>query len=123
MPSSVEADPADAEEAFEFAQADEVAPEDELMLADVAPAEPAPGDEPWLQPAEIAAPAIPDPADQSLGAMVARFEAGLARRRDARPEPLPSASTAANEDDMANIDFALEAALGTLQRLNRQAVG
>jgi hypothetical protein len=30
---------------------------------------------------------------------------------------------AANEDDMANIDFALEAALGTLQRLNRQAVG
>jgi hypothetical protein len=124
MPSSVEADPADAaEEAFEFAQADEAAPEDELMLADVAPVEPAPGDEPWLQPAEIAAPATPDPADQSLGAMVARFEAGLARRRDARSEPALPTGNAANEDDMANIDFALEAALGTLQRLNRQAVG
>jgi hypothetical protein len=30
---------------------------------------------------------------------------------------------AANEDDRANFDFALEAALGTLQRLNRQEVG
>ena len=83
-----------------------------------------PGEEPWLQPAEIAmaAAAMPDPADQSLGAMVARFEAGLARRREVRLAP-QTASAPANEDESEAIDFALEAALGTLQRLNRQAVG
>lgn len=104
--------------------------EDELMLADFALAEPAPGEEPWLQPAEMtaAAPApsvqlIPDPADQSLGAMVARFEAGLARRRQALHAPRSEVSPAENEDEQGGIDFALEAALGTLQRLNRQAVG
>lgn len=115
----------ETDEAFEFTPADTVEPEEEeLMLADLAPAEPAPGEEPWLQPAEIAAPvtAMPDPADQSLGAMVARFEAGLARRREARIAP-QTASAPANEDEAETIDFALEAALGTLQRLNRQAVG
>lgn len=123
----VDADALDEiDEAFEFTPADTVEPdEEELMLADLAPAEPAPGEEPWLQPAEIAmaAAAMPDPADQSLGAMVARFEAGLARRREVRLAPQLAASFPADEDESETIDFALEAALGTLQRLNRQAVG
>ncbi|MDO9337651.1 MAG: hypothetical protein Q7T61_14740 [Caulobacter sp.] len=103
---------------------------DELVLADLAPVVTSDaietGDEPWLQPAEMAAPATPEPvasepADNSLGAMVARFEAGLARRRqnpgvddrplDAAPEPEPE------------VDLALEAALSTLQRMTRQSVG
>lgn len=108
----------------------EASGEDELVLADLAPAEPAPGEEPWLQPAELtgavaipAVPAMPDPADQSLGAMVARFEAGLARRREARLAPQTATGARASEDEGETVDFALEAALGTLQRLNRQAVG
>src|SRR3546814_11885146 len=63
--------------------------EEALVLADVAPVvseeeaeeDPAEESEPWLQPAEIAASPLPDPAERSLGAMVARFEAGLAQRR------------------------------------------
>ncbi len=101
---------------------------DELVLADLAPVVTSEavetGDEAWLQPAEMTAPAMPEPAtsvpvDNSLGAMVARFEAGLARRRqnpgaddrplDAAPEP--------------EVDLALEAALSTLQRMTRQSVG
>lgn len=108
---------------------------DELVLADLAPVATADlvdtGDEPWLQPAEMTAPPMPDPSDKSLGAMVARLEAGLARRRhnpgglvlpavgrnpdgggqDRQPEPEPE------------IDPALEAALSTLQRMTRQSVG
>ncbi|MBB6427556.1 hypothetical protein [Sphingopyxis sp. JAI128] len=98
---------------------------DELVLADLAPVEDMePGEEPWLQPAEIAPGAMPDPTDHSLGAMVARLEAGLARRR--LP---PAAATAAIPvpeelaDGAPEVDFALEAALGTLQRMTRQAVG
>ena len=105
--------------------------EDELVLADLAPVEDmAAGEEPWLQPAAIdAGPALPDPADNSLGAMVARLEAGLARRRGqpaaATPAaPVPDAPVGdAQPDDSEDIDFALEAALGTLQRMNRHATG
>lgn len=101
--------------------------EDELILADLAPVEvEMTGDEPWLQPAELVGSAMPDPADRSLGAMVQRFEAGLARRRHEQvvTEAIPvPAAPAANEDREPEVDFALEAALGTLQRLNRQSAG
>ncbi len=103
----------------------EVEAADELVLADLAPMEVMePGEEPWLQPAEIAGPVMPEPTDHSLGAMVARLEAGLARRRQA-----PAAATAAipvpdsTADAGPEVDFALEAALGTLQRMTRQSVG
>ena len=101
---------------------------DELVLADLAPEDAVQtGDEPWLQPAEMAGPPMPDPADKSLGAMVARFESGLVRRRQA---PAAQAATAAipvpegaMTDGEPEVDFALEAALGTLQRMTRQSVG
>ncbi|MBN8844840.1 MAG: hypothetical protein J0H88_16485 [Sphingomonadales bacterium] len=105
--------------------------EDELVLADLAPIEvDEPGTEPWLQPAELAGPVMPDPADNSLGAMVARFEAGLSRRRQT-PTATPAIPGAANAagtgedvgEEAGEIDFALEAALSTLQRMNRQAIG
>lgn len=100
---------------------------DELVLADLAPEDAVAGEEPWLQPAEMTGPAVPDPADNSLGAMVARFEAGLARRRHA-PDvaaattaiPVPEGAGPKGEPE---VDFALEAALGTLQRMTRQSVG
>jgi hypothetical protein len=99
---------------------------DELVLADLAPEEEFDGDAPWLQPAEMTAPPpMPDPADKSLDAMVARFEAGLARRRQATPIstaaiPMPDAIGPESEPE---VDFALEAALSTLQRMTRQSVG
>lgn len=100
--------------------------EDELILADLAPVEAdEPGAEPWLQPADRAGPVLPDPADHSLGAMVARFEAGLARRRPesaAAPAiPVPAVAPEGEGEGEGEIDFALEAALSTLQRMNRQA--
>ena len=103
------------------AQAD---PEEELMLAELAPEEDFGGDAPWLQPAEMTSSSpLPDPADKSLGAMVARFEAGLARRRqDAIAKAAIPAAGAATEDE-PEVDFALEAALSTLQRMTRQSVG
>jgi hypothetical protein len=101
--------------------------EDELILADLAPDDmPLAGAEPWLQPVEKTGPPMPDPADHSLGAMVARLEAGLARRGrgQAAPQtaavPVPMPDVADGEPE---IDFALEAALSTLQRMTRQAVG
>lgn len=99
---------------------------DELVLADLAPEESFDGNEPWLQPAEMTMPAMPDPADKSLGAMVARLEVGLARRRQ---EPGGQAATAAipvpegDADAEPEVDFALEAALSTLHRMTRQSVG
>ena len=99
--------------------------EDELILADLAPEEEFDGEAPWLQPARMTAPPpMPDPADRSLGAMVARFEAGLSRRRHdavAKPE-IPVAEGVVTLDE-PEVDFALEAALGTLQRMTRQSVG
>jgi len=101
--------------------------EDELVLADLAPEEEFEGEAPWLQPAEMTSPPpMPDPADKSLGAMVARFEAGLTRRRQATPPstaaiPVPEAANA--EEQELEVDFALEAALSTLQRMTRQSVG
>ena len=100
--------------------------DDELILADLAPVEvEEPGTEPWLQPAELARPVMPDPADNSLGAMVARFEAGLSRRRPvhAAAPAIPTPEGGAADEGEGEIDFALEAALGTLQRMNRQANG
>ena len=97
--------------------------EDELILADLAPLDiDEVGAEPWLQPVERSGPALPEPADTSLGAMGARLEAGIARRRQ------PSAATPAipvpagpdEPEGEPEIDFALEAALSTLQRMNRQ---
>lgn len=112
-----------AVEAFEQ-QEDEEA-EDELVLADLAPEEDFGDDAPWLQPAEMTAlPPSPDPADTSLGAMVARFEAGLARRRQdaVAKAAIPAATDLAAEDE-PEVDFALEAALSTLQRMTRQSAG
>jgi hypothetical protein len=72
-----------------------------------------------LEPTETAAlAALPDPDDMSLGAMVARFEAGLDRRRSGL-----AAATPANGDDTPALDLALEAALSTLHRMNKSAVG
>ena len=64
--------------------------------------------------------AAPEPADTSLGAMVARLEAGLARRDAVMPEDRD-----ANSDSIAapTVDLALEAALSTLARMNKKAVG
>ncbi|AJA07561.1 hypothetical protein SKP52_03160 [Sphingopyxis fribergensis] len=98
----------------------------ELVLADLAPEEEFGGDAPWLQPAEMTAPPpMPDPADKSLDAMVARFEAGLARRRQAAP--ISTAAIAMSDtvepESEPEVDFALEAALSTLQRMTRQSVG
>lgn len=99
--------------------------QDELMLAELAPEEDFGADAPWLQPAEMTARSpLPEPADKSLGAMVARLEAGLARRRqDAVANAPPPAATAATAEDEPKVDFALEAALSTLQRMTRQSVG
>lgn len=97
----------------------------ELVLADLAPEEEFDGEAPWLQPAVMTSPPpMPDPADKSLGAMVARFEAGLTRRRQTAPAstaaiPVPDGA----EADKPEVDFALEAALSTLQRMTRQSVG
>jgi hypothetical protein len=100
---------------------------DELVLADLAPAESvATGEEPWLQPADMKAPPLPAPTDNSLGAMVARLEAGLARRREPASEGAAIAASPAPEDHACAepaVDFALEAALSTLQRMTRRSVG
>ena len=98
--------------------------EDELILADLAPVEvDEPGAEPWLQPVERAGPAMPDPSDNSIGAMVARLEAGLARRRPVTAPAIPVPDAEAGKDGEPEIDFALEAALSTLQRMNRSTTG
>lgn len=97
---------------------------DELILADLAPVEiDEPGAEPWLQPVASTGPALPDPGDNSLGAMVARFEVGLLRRRQpvAATPAIPIGDAVLVEDGEVEIDFALEAALSTLQRMNRGA--
>ncbi|XVJ64501.1 MAG: hypothetical protein HEQ22_12860 [Sphingopyxis sp.] len=125
--------PADADELdLSFAaraddsEADEL---DELVLSDAMPNDafddaPADAEAPWLQPAELAHPVAPEPVDNSLGAMVARFEAGLARRRQGAAAPVTVLAPDAVQDlDEPGIDFALEAALGTLQRMTRRAVG
>ena len=110
--------PATVDDSFDNAEAED---DDTLVLADLAPADPAEGEEPWLQPAELTSPPPLDPVDRSLGAMVARLEAGLARRRQG--SDMPESSDRESDPDAAvgPVDFALEAALGTLQRMNRQA--
>lgn len=94
--------------------------DDELILADLAHDDPEAGEEPWLQPAAMTTIPAPAPADNSLGAMVARLEAGLARRRQSGGSVAATDATAAPD---AEVDVALEAALSTLQRMTRQSVG
>lgn len=68
-----------------------------------------------------------NPADNSLDAMVARFEVGLGRRRQGGAPITATAPSAANEDSRhdhgAGVDLALEAALSTLQRMSKSAIG
>lgn len=81
--------------------------------------------DPGSEPDGFAVPVAADDAgDTTLGGMVARFEAGLDRRRSRMANP-PTAETPphANEDDEPAVDLALEAALSTLQRMSRTAVG
>lgn len=95
------------------------------QIPPTAPSEP----DPWLQSVDQAGPAAPAADDVSLSALVARLEARLARRRrpiaplvadgPAMPAPKPPPMTVADHQ----IDLALEAALGTLQRMNLRAVG
>lgn len=80
-------------------------------LSDPAPVEPSPASK------------RTDPADNSLDAMVARFEAGLGRRRKGGTTVSGAAPAAANEDEGHGVDLALEAALSTLQRMSRSAIG
>ena len=96
---------------------------DELVLADLAPEDHAAGDEPWLQPAEMTAKPLSAASDNSLGAMVARLEAGLARRREPTAAADMTAPDGAAVEPELEVDFALEAALSTLQRMTRQSVG
>ena len=96
---------------------------DELVLADLAPEDHAAGEEPWLQPAEMTAKPLSAASDNSLGAMVARLEAGLARRREPTAADAATAPDGAAVEPDAEVDFALEAALSTLQRMTRQSVG
>lgn len=96
---------------------------DELVLADLAPEDHAAGDEPWLQPAEMTAKPLSAASDNSLGAMVARLEAGLARRREPTAGDDTTAPDGAAVEPEPEVDFALEAALSTLQRMTRQSVG
>ena len=78
--------------------------EEPLELADYA-----------VEPDGGAEPELLDLADASLGAMVARLEAGLERHR-VRADDIESATP-------PTIDLALEAALSTLARMNKAAVG
>lgn len=103
-----------------------------LVLADLASkGRIAPGEEPWLQAVEPTGPARPDRSDISLSAMVARLEAGFLRRRaNSAPAaivavPVPDAETPPPGRTVADhrVDLALEAALGTLHRMNLRAVG
>lgn len=96
------------------------------QLHDDAPAEFGAAAPPFAAPAP--APVAAD--DGTLGAMVARFEAGLDRRRNrpqrsdaAAPSPIGPGAAPANEDDGPVVDLALEAALATLQRMSKSAVG
>ncbi|HET6537516.1 MAG TPA: hypothetical protein VFG34_05300 [Sphingopyxis sp.] len=96
-------------------------------------------DRPWLQEAEASGPVRPPLSELSLSALVARLEAGLLHRRSVAasaacapvesgdgadegagpviPKPQPAPATVADH----RVDLALEAALGTLQRMSDQA--
>lgn len=102
-----------------------------LVLADLAPeGRTAAGEEPWLQAVEPSGPASPDRSDISLSAMVARLETGFLRRRTVPPAaatiavPVPDITTPPPRTVADHsVDLALEAALGTLHRMNLRAVG
>lgn len=85
-------------------EADALAAEEPLELADYA-----------VESDAGAEPGLLDLADASLGAMVARLEAGLERQRSRADD-----SGAAM---LPTVDLALEAALSTLARMNKAAVG
>lgn len=119
--------PVNDDAAFYLPLSEQEEEDGELILADLAPEDMMlAGEEPWLQPVATAGPPMPDPADHSLGAMVARLEVGLARRSRGQVTPQTAAApvpTPEAADGEPEIDFALEAALSTLQRMTRQAVG
>ncbi|MCC2601721.1 hypothetical protein [Sphingopyxis yananensis] len=85
--------------------------------------------DPWLQSVHQDGPAAPAADDVSLSALVARLEARLARRRRpiapvmAQAAPMPAPDPAPMTVADHQVDLALEAALGTLQRMNLRAVG
>ena len=98
-----------------------------ILLDDAEPALELGAGQVWTETPQPAA-AWHDPGDTSLGAMVARFEDGLNQRRTRPAAPTPTAlqgdaPPAANEDDGPAVDLALEAALSTLQRMSRSAIG
>jgi hypothetical protein len=84
-----------------------------------------------------------EPAGDTLGALVARFEAGLARRRmiaataanmtvpvdtppasnDQQDQALELGADQLLDGDEPTVDLSLEAALSTLQRMSRRAIG
>jgi len=122
------ADVAEADEAIHSLPAVDAAPdeEDELILADLTPAEvETPGDEPWLQPAKVAGP----PA----AARPSRAGGGAARGRGGRPRggpragPPPAATAvpgaAANEEAEEKNAPAPEPAPSPLHRLTRATGG
>lgn len=87
------------------------------------------GQEPWLQAGQPLSPSKLAAKDLSLSAMVARLEAGLSSRRRAIEPPMappaipvPDVASASSVEDH-KVDVALEAALGTLKRMNMRAVG
>lgn len=111
-PVAVEA-PANDRTAIDAGAIGELADDDALELIEVAA---------YVDLAEAvvpveadANPAAPAPEDNSLGAMVARLEAGLERQRW---DMMDNGGTAPPA-----VDLALEAALSTLARMNKVAVG
>lgn len=123
---------ASVEQAADVETTSSPAHEAELAVADAGSALDTAVDAPWLQPAELpnAAHDVPDASDKSLGAMVARFELGLTRRRDLHgavpsdpQRDVAMGARSADNDLVGEVDVALEAALGTLSRMNRHALG
>lgn len=108
-PVAVEA-PANDHTAVDVDALGEQADDDSLELFEIA------ADIEMVEAVEpIAAEVAPAPVDNSLGAMVARLEAGLERQRLDTTDNGDTASPA--------VDLALEAALSTLARMNKVAVG
>lgn len=100
-------------------------PEPAFAHAFTPPAE-LPVDAPSLAPEPVASPVYAE-GDKSLAAMVARLEAGLAERKSLATRPMvtmvSSDAAAPVQGEEPAVDFALEAALSTLNRMSRRAVG
>lgn len=106
-------------------------PPEQAQQARTEPSEPSQS-EPWLRSADQGRPAEAASRDLTLSELVARLEARLARRRRpvaelvaaaaAIPIPVPASPPPMTVADH-QVDLALEAALGTLQRMNLRVVG